>query len=87
MNRKYPEHEKMKAARSESQCQGELLEWLSEEKDFAICYRSKLGEFIPILASTESLLAEFHGIDLNKIAQEKDAMVEEMRAAHGLADT
>lgn len=87
----YPECEKMSKVTEKSQSIGEFLEWLSEEKKVVIgsyqefespwdkegCTRK---EFAPFRYDTEKLLAEFFGIDLKKVEQEKRAMLAEIRA-------
>lgn len=76
----YPEHERMSAIVEKSQCIGEFLEWLNDVKRYRICERTGgFVSFYPINKSVENLLAEFFGIDLNKIEQEKREMLEEIR--------
>ena len=85
MTERYPEHQKLKAVKHESQAIGEFLEWLSEN-EMQIC-KIQPGEFIrhggyeAVRDSTEQLLARFFEIDLKKISDEKDAMLEELRSA------
>jgi len=69
-----------------SQKIGEFLDWLRVEKDLAICRHahyedaSEMDGWVPAGVSTETLLAEFFGIDLNKVEQEKRAILERLRA-------
>jgi hypothetical protein len=75
-----PECDRMFAVHSDSQAQGEFLAWLQEEKHFTLCER--MGDSVrlcPIHASVEKLLAEFHGIDLNKAEAERRALLEFLR--------
>jgi hypothetical protein len=82
-DRQYPEHEKMQKVRAESQAQGEFLEWL-EEQQIRLCkyvadepgFRAS---FQPVHCRKESLLAQYHGIDLKKIESEKQQMLDELR--------
>ena len=73
----YPEHEKMRAVKNESQTIGEFLEWLSEQGILLAKYD---GETLFVsYYRIEELLAEYFGIDLNKINNEKDQMLQELR--------
>jgi uncharacterized protein with HEPN domain len=81
----YPEHERLSRIKDKSQIIGEFIEWLGEAKGYHIGqYREYqddpfFKEMIPIRTSTEKLLAEFFGIDLNKIEKEKLQMLDEIR--------
>ena len=84
MKNKYPECEKMVAVKDKSQAIGEFLDWLKEEKKFAISAFHdggdySFGEWRPIRTSTEQLLAEFFNIDLDKVEEEKRQMLKELR--------
>ena len=77
----YPEHRKMHAVKDKSQEIGNFIEWL-HEKGLAICVseeRARGIEWYPTTKNIETLLAEYFDIDLKKIGEEKDKMVEEMR--------
>lgn len=67
----YPEHEKLKAISKESQTCGEFLEW-AEGKSYIIRNWRKR-------ASLTTMLAQYFEIDEEKLAAEKDAMLEEQR--------
>src|SRR5687767_11254733 len=79
----YPEHDKLKAVKDESQKFGTFLEWL--QRHYPICeFVSKepgYGEdyYFRTFDSTEKILARYFGIDLNKLEQEKLQMLEEQR--------
>jgi hypothetical protein len=62
---KYPEHEKMKKIADESQACGDFIHWATHKGYIDIKSRKR----------TEELLAEYFKIDLNKIEQEKRAML------------
>jgi len=93
---KYPEHEKLLKVQAKSQPIGEFLEWLRTEQGVKLCKWGKLHEsqryhglryglteaYYEIERTTEQWLAEYFGVDLAKIAEEKRAMLEEMRAAN-----
>jgi hypothetical protein len=91
---KYPEHEKLSAIRDKSQAQGEFIDWLSDEKHIYLgenfCLKDKEGdelwEFSRSHQSIRKLLAEFHGIDEDKLEREKLAMLEEMRIRNRQAE-
>jgi hypothetical protein len=75
----FPEHEKLRAISDQSQVCGEFLDWLRDEKGIHLCTWDY--DDGPELAyeSTNGLLAEFFGIDLKKINDEKDAMYAALR--------
>lgn len=78
-----PEIDKLRAVQSESQAQGNFLEWLFAEKELVLAQYS--GEdwdhrLWPITRSISDLLAEYHGIDLNKVEKEKLSILEAIRA-------
>lgn len=80
----YPEHEKLKKVVKESQAIGEFMEWLEQEKDVTLCKTIPRGEegegrFWPSFTPIQELLADFFGIDLKVIEQEKRAMLDKMR--------
>lgn len=81
----YPEHEKLQKVKEQSQAQGAFLEWLGE-RGFVICrfqpeFDGCGGEFEPARITIEQLLAMCHGIDLGKLEQEKQQMLDELRRA------
>ena len=85
----YPEHEKLKSVQEKSQAIGEFMEWLRYTKKYTIAkwYKSQwdaddeeeTDRLMPEFPSIEKLLAEYYGIDLNKIEEEKRAMLDEIR--------
>ena len=76
----YPEHEKLQRVVKESQCIGEFLEWLKDTRHFVICEFDDIDDdFMPIMQKTEELLAEYFEIDLEKLNEEKQAMLKEIR--------
>lgn len=83
---KTPELDKMKAAKETSQKIGEFIEWLGEN-GYHICIECSGGgmpdgdssEYWPCNESIEKLLAKYYNIDLNKVEQEKRAILEEFR--------
>lgn len=80
----YPEHEKQRKILEQSQVIGEFLDscgyqlgvWRSGRK------RSMDDEFYPAHLPISTILAEYFGIDLDKIEAEKREMLAETRAAN-----
>jgi hypothetical protein len=68
----YPEHEKLKEIRDQSQKCGEFLEWLEEQGYVEITARKSLT----------SILAEFFEIDEEKLEREKRRMLDRIREAN-----
>lgn len=75
----FPEHEKLKLIKDKSQAIGEFLEWLGAEKGLHVAQWISEHRLMPANYSTEKLLAEFFDIDLDKLEDEKRAMIEEQR--------
>ncbi len=90
----YPEHEKMKAVKVESQAIGGFIEWLGEQglelakfhkcgkgcnRD---CRREENGTLESHRYNIQSILAQYFEIDLDKIEQEKRAMLATVREVH-----
>lgn len=63
----YPEHDKLIKIADKSQAIGEFMSWLEDEKGF-------------VISDTVDLLAEYFEIDLKKIEEEKNTMIEELRS-------
>lgn len=74
---KYPEHQKLKAVKDKSQAIGEFLDWLSEQGIY-LC-KLQQEEYMPHYYRINGLLAEYFGIDENKLEAEKRTMLEECR--------
>lgn len=78
-----PECDKMLAVSGTSQKIGEFLEWLGQH-GYEICtlqevpgYRDEM--FVPVHQSINQWLANYYGIDLKKIEEEKEALLEFVR--------
>jgi hypothetical protein len=76
----YPEHEKLKAIAHLSQAQYDFMEWLGEQ-GYILCELNQ-DDYYPVYKPMTKLLSEYHGIDMNKIEDEKEQMIEEMRKAN-----
>ena len=71
----YPEHDKMNAVKEESQAIGEFLTWA--EGEGMILYHQFAR--VPVMKSTNQLLADYYGIDLDEVNAEKRRMIQEIR--------
>ena len=60
---KYPEHDKLSAISAESQAIGQFL----DEGPYALCEVDKYDRFMPVGKPIQEVLADYFGIDLNKI--------------------
>lgn len=83
---KYSELEKVAQTWSKAQIIGEFLEWLEEEKSYFICEPGArscdgqdIGGFNPVIKSTDDWIAEFFGIDMNKVEKERRQLLKEHR--------
>ncbi len=76
----YPEHQKLKAIADKSQAIHDFLEWLQDTKGGFLAVRAgRRQDAYPMRESLRTLLAEFYEIDLDKIEDEKRAMLDECR--------
>lgn len=96
----YPQHDKLRAIRNESQAIGDFLSWLEngnlDDKDntygsVELAYREKIyndeagpcperSEYLtPLQMRKKTLLAKYFGIDLDKLEDEKLAMIDLLR--------
>jgi len=88
------EIEKMEKIADKSQVIGEFIEWLQGPKGLTVCrqitqeeiYEEDCeddydpGDYLPQHQTIESLLAEYFDIDLKKVEEEKQAILNEIRA-------
>jgi hypothetical protein len=92
----YPEHEKLTQIRDKSQLVGEFLDWLSQQ-GYYICRWQDEGDNgqpkrIPATADDiariheDEYLADFFGIDQDKLEEEKRAMLDALRASYAEQD-
>ena len=90
----YPEHEKLAAIKDQSQAIGEFIDWCTSTHGVSLAewepaqVRTTRGHFghrrierrmHPTTHRLANLLAEFFGIDNQKLEAEKRAMLDEMR--------
>jgi len=84
----YPECEKLLKVSERSQIIGEFLEWLNE-KNLTICEIQEdfpceeCGEeslqYVQNYKSIEDRIADFFGIDMNKVEKERQQMLDDIR--------
>ena len=78
----YPECTKLHAVRERSQVCGEFITWLRDELNIELCEQiDEYPHYRRTLRSLESLFAEFFKIDLDKVEQEKRAMLAKLSKA------
>ncbi len=78
----YPEHEKLQKIQDKTQTVGEFLDWLVNEREVVLAkwIDGTLEERLaPINPSIQDLIAEFFGVDQNKLEAEKRAMLKVCR--------
>lgn len=77
----YPEHGKLKALDGKNRTIGQFIEWLGE-KGMVICretYNADNEDLVPINMSIQQLLAKYFDIDVHKLDDEKQAMLDLIR--------
>jgi hypothetical protein len=79
-----PESAKLAAVAGESQKIGEFLDWLNYELGVTFCVLDDHDRFQPargtgVFTSTESLLARYFGIDLNRVQRERGRLLAYLR--------
>ena len=86
-----PECEKLKAIQERSQSIGEFLEWLCSTKGVSLMVDMDADPDdingtvqVPMRESKEELLAEFFEIDLDKVEDEKRALLDFIRQQESL---
>jgi len=80
MSNEHPELDKMMAIKDKSQVLGEFLDWLDSETEYCIATRCRdMDCLVRAHVSIEQLLADFFGIDLNKVEEEKRAILDGLR--------
>ena len=72
------EIEKMRLIQEKSQAIGEFLEWLQGNEHVLAKWKDD-DQLVPVRKSIEQLLADYFDIDLKKVEEEKQAILEEIR--------
>ena len=73
------EHDKLQSVQEPAQTIGEFLEWL-EARGIFLCHL-RGDEYYRTRCIIEELLASYFGIDLDKIEDEKRAMLKDIRTS------
>lgn len=71
------ELEKFRAAKAEAATLTRFVDWLREE-EIVLAERDDEGELWLVRHSTEQLFAKFFGIDLNKLEDERRALLDSL---------
>lgn len=77
----YPEHEKLRAIKDQSEPIGQFLADMECEGIELCKFDREVGEYQPLYKSINAILADYFEIDLVKLEEEKQAMLKEVRAA------
>lgn len=83
---KFPEHEKIEALHGRNNLIGNFIEWLKETHTIAEwidnedenAFEDRI--LVPSMIRTDELIAKYFEIDLNKLENEKTAMLDSIRA-------
>lgn len=75
----YPEHKKLNAVVKESQECGAFLEWLLERYYLAQYANKRSETLVPVHVRIADVLAEYFGINQDKLEAEKQHMLEALR--------
>jgi hypothetical protein len=78
----YPEHDKLTAAKDQTQTIGKFLEWC-EEQGLEL---TRFGGDQRPAPRLQDLLAQWAGIDLERLYAEKDEMFAQLRRMNGVDD-
>lgn len=79
----YPEHAKLSEVADQTQAIGEFMEWLEGKGVFLAHYIDGMNFPRQYNTGVRDLLAEWAGIDQNKLEAEKRQMLANLRAANG----
>lgn len=76
----YPEHDKLRAVKENSQVIGEFLDWLINEQHVVLAtHRGHI--LMPVVSSIQKWLARYFDIDEDRLEDEKRAILAEIRAS------
>ncbi len=75
----FPEHEKLEALKGRNNTVGQFLDWLSEEGIELAMWSKDAEELWPHHESAPSLIARHFRISENKLEEEKQQMLEQLR--------
>lgn len=75
---KYPECAKLASRRDDSLVLSSFVDWLCETGLVLCAFDPEIGEYSPTRESNERLFARYFDIDLNKVEDERRAMLDAM---------
>ena len=78
----YPEHDKLRPVKDKSQAIGEFLEWASDRGWYLAEHVNGSYHLYAVAYSIQTVLADYFEIDLNRLDDEKRAMLDEIRSAN-----
>lgn len=78
----YPEYDKLAKISDQTQAIGEFMDWLADDGVFLARHEENSKYAWPIHRPITDLLAEWAGIDQNKIEAEKRQMLEAIRQSN-----
>lgn len=86
---KYPEHEKLKSVKRESEIVQSFIDWLFDETNMLICEFDQDGDWYEgrypqVRLTREQIMAQYFDIDLQKLSEEKDAILDDWRKSQEL---
>ncbi len=77
----YPEHRKLLDLNGANRTIGDFLDWL-EEKGFMLCQYDDWENLVPSFERKAKIIADFFGINEDKLEEEKRAMLASLSAQH-----
>lgn len=82
----YPEHDKLKAINSaQKEAVQDFIDWLYDESKYWIAEEDRYWQGLQSTSTTrEQIMAEYFGIDLQKLSSEKDQILDDWREKQGL---
>lgn len=75
----YPEHDKLRAVKDQTQAAGEFVEWLRGEGYVIAQHPEDRDALYPANTPLEDLLAQWQDIDRDALEREKRAMLDILR--------
>lgn len=85
---KYPQHAKLRGVKDESQKIGAFLDWAFHHQEWEFQPVNNVAdednEWPVVPTSIEAILAQYFGIDQQKLSEEKDVMLDEHRKKNNL---
>lgn len=80
MDGKYPECEKLAEVSKDSQIIGQFLDEMKYAGKELCTFDDSEEQWMPVRGTIESILAEYFGIDMNKVEEERRAILDDIRS-------